>query len=32
VIGVLELSLVVPDRDRLGERVEERSAPLNPFG
>jgi hypothetical protein len=30
-VGVLELSVVVADRDRFGERVEQRPAPLDPL-
>jgi hypothetical protein len=30
-VGVLELSVIVADRDRFGERVEQRPAPLDPL-
>jgi hypothetical protein len=30
-VGVFQLAFLVADGDRLGERIEERSAPLNPL-
>jgi hypothetical protein len=31
-VGVLEFSVVSADRDRLGQRIKKRSAPLYPLG